>query len=703
MDQKNVFSEASYETWKDAVEKSLKERSFRDLYTHTYEGITVKPVYTRTDRKEVLREGGFPGFAPYVRGIEPLGYLRNPWYVSQEIAAQSPGELNQIIKLGLAHGQTMVHITLDRATKRGYNSDQAKKEEVMNQGVPINTMADVKASFHEIPLNKIPLMVDTNYCHLPFLSQLVASNKSEQANLTGTVGMDPLAALVEEGELPVSLKRLYDVMTVVLSWSKQSAPSLRTILVKGHPYHNGGANAVQELAFSIATGVEYIHECIKRGLSIDEVAPRMTFAFSVGSNLFMEIAKFRAIKILWANVVKAFGGQETSQKITIHARTSAYTKTIYDPYVNMLRASTEAFSAAVGGINSLHVSCFDERTNSSNSFSRRIARNTQLILQEEAHLNKVIDPAGGSWYVEELTGELTEKAWSLFQQVEQYGGMYGALKKGFVQDEIKTIAQKKRRNVNERKDKIVGTNAYADLSEKQHDKEENQDRKYQQRIEKLTDMKVPRKEYEPFLDKVEQSCHDGEQALVRHAINAAASGATVGDIMDVLKKGQQRVTIQSIPSYRAAQSFELLRKAAEQHEKKSGSRPTIGLINLGSPTEHKPRADFMTGFFEAGGFKVVKNEGYYTINDAVKGTLSMNYSTYVICGTNQHYQEKASKIISRLKEIKPESTLYIAGKQTSEFEKLLKNAGVAGCIDSKTNCFETLLTIQKEMGVEHYE
>ncbi|TGU94552.1 methylmalonyl-CoA mutase, partial [Mesorhizobium sp. M00.F.Ca.ET.186.01.1.1] len=217
-----------------------------------------------------------------------------------------------------------------------------------------------------------------------------------------------------EGQLPYSLDTAFDAMAKMTSWASQHAPKLKTILVQGNPYCESGGHAVAELAFSLATGVEYIQAMLDRGLSIEEVAGRMQFSFAVGSDVFMEIAKLRAVKMLWANIVDAYGGSVETQKIAIHARTAAWTKTVCDPYVNMLRATTEAFSAIVGGVDSLHVSAFDEAIRPANEFSRRIARNTQIILEQEAHLAKVVDPAGGSWYVEWLTDELAKKAWELF-------------------------------------------------------------------------------------------------------------------------------------------------------------------------------------------------------------------------------------------------------------------------------------------------
>lgn len=277
--------------------------------------------------------------------------------------------------------------------------------------------------------------------------------------------MDPLGQLARDGRLPRDLDGIHDVMAQLTAWAQANAPQLQTITVQGNPYHNGGASATQELAFALATAVEYLRAMQARGLSVDDAAPRFRFALSIGSNFFMEIARLRAARLLWAKIVQAFGGNAESQKMRIHARTSAWNQTVYDPHVNLLRGTTEAFSAVVGGCDSLHISPFDELVRVPDDFSRRVARNTHTVLSEETHITHTVDPAGGSWYVETLTDAVARQTWAIFQEVEKQGGMTKTLLAGWPQSQIADTAAKRAANIAKRKDIFVGTNMYPNMKE----------------------------------------------------------------------------------------------------------------------------------------------------------------------------------------------------------------------------------------------
>jgi methylmalonyl-CoA mutase len=667
------FPAADTKVWKEEAEKTLKGKPIKKLLTNTYEGITLKPIYTKEDTENLEHMNELPGFSSYKRGINRLGYVANSWKVSQELNITNLEEANSILKNDIERGQTMINLVLENSS--------------------INTLDDVRVLFEGIQLEKLPLFIDTGMLSFPYISLLASYSNERKLSLEalrGTIGMDPIGTLVKEGKLSISHDKLFDLMANTINWSKENTPQLRTVLVKGQPYHDGGANAVQELAFTIATAVEYIQECLARGLTINDIARSFTFAFSVGANMFMEISKLRAARMLWTRIIEVYGGDQDAQKMQIHARTSAYTKTVYDPYVNMLRSSTEAFAAVIGGVDSLHVSSFDEPTRKSDSFSRRIARNTQLILQEEAHLNKVIDPAGGSWYVESLTNELAENAWVLFQQVEEQGGMLKALQSGFIQEGIKKVAIKRSDSVKSRKEKIVGTNFYANLAEKQvgnTDSEETTSKA----IDKTDGVGVPS-------DKSISRLKENEQALVRLSIDRVTQGVSVNDLVEVFKS-TNNLEVDPIVSHRLAEPFEELRSAAIRYKVSTGSFPMVGLLNLGTLAMHKPRADFITGFFEAGGFEVLKNEGFTTLEDAVYGFKKMDLSTVVICGTDELYKEFVEPLSQQIRLLNPNVTIYVAGMQDKETEVLYLNAGVSGFIHIKSNCYDVLKKLQLEMGV----
>jgi methylmalonyl-CoA mutase len=671
--KQQLFPIPSFEEWKQEVEKSLKGKPFEKLYSATYEKITIKPIYTRHDIESLAHVEQYPGFPGYVRGTKPNGYIREPWKVSQEISASSPKEWNEIVKHDLERGQTEIHIALERL------------------GFPVTSLDDIEAMFSGISLDKYSLRVDAGAQTLSFLALFAAYLQKQQISFDavhGTIGMDPVGALAEKGQLSTSLAVLYDVMADVTKWANENMPDVKTVIVRGEPYHNGGANAIQELAFAFATAVEYINECLDRGLAIDDIAPRIQFSFAIGSNFFMEIAKLRAARLVWSNIVQAFGGSESSQKIAMHARTSYFTKTVYDPYVNMLRATAEAFAATIGGADSLHVSPFDEAIGRADEFSRRIARNTQLILLEEAHIANVIDPAGGSYYVETLTAQVAEETWKLFQQIEEKGGMVKALQDGFVQAEVENVAEQRRNNVKKRKEKIVGTNFYANLAEEPVQKANENDEK------QLSSLTLNEE------NVAQLQAGFREKRWIETAIFMTARRATAQEIEEALKADGAPVNVEPIKQWRLAEPFEQLRKASEAHSQKHGARPTVHLINIGSIPNYKARADFITGFFEAGGVAVDKSEGYHTAEEAVSGALEANGTHYIICGSDESYTDIVPAIAKALKQANANVKLYVAGKQAPDVEQSFVQAGVDGFIHVGSNCYETIVSFMKEMGVE---
>lgn len=675
--QQTTFPIPDYETWKLEVEKSLKGKPFEKLFTNTYENIVLKPLYTKEDLKTIDSTDDLPGFASYVRGTNPLGYRQSPWKIAQQLDVAEPKQVNQIVKNELERGLSMIYLMLNGIN--GENTDSCK-------GVLFQTKEDIQEAFKDLHLENIPLYIDGGYNSLPFFAQFIASMKNslEIKKLNGTIGMDPFASLVSTGNLSASLDTLFDVMAAVVSWANEHTPQLRTVLVKSDLYEQGGANATQQIAYALATAVEYLNECIDRGLTIDEVASQMTFSFSIGANLFMEIAKLRAVKMLWVKIVRAYGGNLESQKMHIHANTSSFTKTVYDPYVNILRSTTEAFSAVIGGIDSLSVTPFDEATRQSTEFSRRIARNIQVILKDEVNLDKVIDPAGGSFYVEALTNEVAQKSWALFQQIESKGGMLQALKTGFIQKNVQEIYIKRLENINSRKDKIVGTNYYANLNEQPLLKEEFV----------INDKPTQNKQNKQHLLSLKEVIKD-KANLVEHAIKAALTGATINEIMEALHAFEQGISVQPIIPHRLTEQFESLRIASENYKKKHGHFPQVGLINLGQVSKYKARADFITGFFEAGGFEVIQSEGALTVEEAVNHSLKQNVNIFIICGTDEQYVEMVPSIASQLHGKK----VFVAGKQPLEVEQQFLKAGVSGFIHMKSNCFKLLSDLQQEMGV----
>ncbi|NMD70213.1 methylmalonyl-CoA mutase [Bacillus sp. DNRA2] len=442
-----AFPPVSTDEWKQKAEESLKGKSVESLSRSTYEDIKLKPLYTKEDlENKVVSE--IPGFEDYRRGMNPLGYATNEWKVAQTIPAGNVEEMKELLITSFQKGQTAISFELS--------------EKVLLE-IP-NIIADVFAAY--------PFSVNAKHYQADLLTlvQQMAEESGKTEEVSGFIGLDPVAVAAESGS---DIDTAYDQWVKTISYSADKLPNLKTILVDTTPYHNGGANAVQELAISLATGVEHIERLSERGLSIDAILDKMVFKFAIGSNFFMEMAKLRAARLLWSKLTEAYAVAPQLRKLVISAETSQFTKTKYDPYVNLLRAGNEAFAAILGGIQYLHVSPFNEPEGKANAFSDRIARNTQLVLKEEAHLKNVVDPAGGSWYIESLTNELAEKAWALFLDIDAKGGVVSALRSNWLQEQIKAVNEKRQKDIFTRKQSIIGTNIYANLAEEPLQVEQN--------------------------------------------------------------------------------------------------------------------------------------------------------------------------------------------------------------------------------------
>jgi methylmalonyl-CoA mutase len=697
------FSPASYEAWRSAAEKTLKGAPFeKKLVSRTYEGIELQPLYRQEDIERLPHLDSLPGFTPYVRGSHPLGHTEKPWEVAQEYAYSTPGALNEALLADLGRGLTAVNLSLDPATRLGLDVDAAPAESVGRGGVSVSSLDDLGKALNRIDLEATPLFVQAGAMGLPFAALLVALVRKQAKSperLRGCVGMDPLGVLGRDGNTPRSLERSYDEIAQFTSWAIANAPQLQTISVASHPYHDAGGTVTQELAFALATGVEYLRAMQARGLSIDEVAPRMRFVLSISSQCFMEIAKLRAARPLWAKAVKAFGGGEQAQKLSTHARTSTWNKTKYDPYVNMLRTTVEAFAGVIGGCDSLHVGPFDEIARLPDEFSRRIARNTHIILREECHVDRTVDPAGGSWYVETLTHTVAKKAWETFQEVEKQGGMYKALLAGFPQSQVAGIAAQRAKSIAARKDIFVGTNMYANMKDTplpapQTDWEALR----RERARELAEYREATDQdwRQGALDKLAKASPD---KVMEAAIHAASGGATLGDLSATLGAGDTSDTpIEALRTHRGSELFEELRDAARAFAEKTGSPPKVFLANLGPLAQHKARSDFSRGFLEIGGFDVMGDTSYPDAAAAANGALESQAPIVVICSTDAAYPDFVPPLTRQIKAAKPDTTVLLAGYPPDHVEAF-KQAGVDNFIHLRANCYDMLVSLQKKVGV----
>ena len=700
------FPPVSYDQWHKLVETELKGAPFdKKMFTATSEGITLKPIYRSDDTADLPHINSLPGFAPFVRGATASGYVHEPWAVSQEITCASASEFNNAARNSISRGLNALNMVLDHATRNGHDPDWARPEDVGCAGLSIATLGDLDRALEGVDLEKTSLFVRSGASALPFAALLLALAKKRgksPAQLRGCIEMDPLGVLAHEGRLPQSFDGAYREMATLTRWASVNAPKLQTVCVHSRAWHESGGSAVQELAFTLATGVEYLRQLARAGLDADAAAPRIRFAVTVGMNFFMEIAKLRALRMLWSRAVEAVGGNDAARKTSLHVRTARWDKTVVDPYNNLLRSTVEAFAGVLGGCDSMQVGAFDEVLREPDDFSLRIARNTQLVLQKECSLDHVIDPAGGSWYVESTTAELATRAWALFQEVEKLGGMEAALRAGFPQKTVAATAADRLKAVARRRDSIVGVNQYANPKEKPLevpavDATAFHKRRAQQIASHRTSLDDA--ENQIVLDRL--AAIIGPKGVkgagsFESCVEAVSAGATLGEITRAIRiLDSPSAPITPVCLTRAATPIEALRAAMNRQAEPA----KVFLCNMGSLKEHKARADFSRGFFGVGGFEVISPAGFKTPGDAVAAFLESNAKVAVICSTDDNYPTLVPAISAGIRARKPDTVIVLAGFPQDQIEAH-KASGVNEFIHIRADALDVLTKIQKQLGIK---
>lgn len=657
------FTAATYDDWRNAAEAALKGADFeKSLVKKVIEGFSTQPIYRAEDL--TMQGESLPGQYPYRRGTKALGYQETPWEVAQTIAAMTPGEFNERATYDLKRGQNALNITLGCSC---------------GGGLVLRTANDWKTALNGICLESIPVYVNPGSNGLAVLGMYVNEYKSrglDTAGIKGGVLYDPLARLAGKGKLNCSLENAYDQMAEMTKWADDKNNSFKTIGVSGIPYHDSGADAVQEISVILSTAVEYLRAMESRGLGIDQVAPHIRVSVGLGANLFLEIAKLRALRQLWSAVITSCGGSKEQAKINLHGRTSAWAASKVDPWVNLLRGTTQAFSGVIGGVDSMDVLPFDYQVRPSDEFARRIARNTQLILQGECNLDRVVDPAGGSWYIENMTDKLAQEAWKAFQELEQAGGMSKVLTSGLIQEKINATVKKRYDLIDQRRQTLVGANRYTNLDEKP---------------------------LEPVVLEAAGKCNSEKVQLeactktVCCAAKAAAAGASICQISENIS-GDETITAEALPKRHATERFERLLDKATAYQAQNGKRPAIFFANMGPLRQHKARADFSQDFLRAGGFDCIYPAGFNTPEEAAKAAAESGTGACVICSTDDTYPEIVSAFCAALKAAKPEMKIGLAG-YPSEHIEAFKSAGVDFFIHVRANCYETLNTLQIDLGL----
>jgi len=699
------FPTAEYADWQALAEASLGDAKFESLLKPLPEGIQLKPLYRAADAEGLGFARSLPGFAPFVRGARASGHLAEGWEISQELTYPEAVEFNMAARHDVDRGLEGINMVLDRATRNGHDPDWAKPGDVGVWGLSIATLEDLHKALDGIDLEKVSLFVRSGSSAMPFAALLVALARKRGKSLDklhGCIEMDPIGVVAHQGSLPHSFAQAYSEMRELLVWASGNAPRLETICVHGRPWHEGGGDAVHGLGFTLATAAEYLREMMKRGLTVDQVATHMRFALTLGSRFFVEIAKLRATRMLWARLVQVLGGSEEAQRMRIHVRTAHWNKTIFDPHTNMLRTTAEAFAGIVGGCDSMQVGPFDEVVRFPDEFSRRIARNTQLVLHEECRLDRVIDPAGGSWFVESLTAELAKRGWALFQEVEKRGGMAAAMRVGFPQAAVAAAAEDQFKNVALRRQVIVGTNRYAHQPEEPLEGSNFDGAAFRKRragqIEAYRTAADNRRNTE-VMGGLSRIVEAGPGEVLEACVAAVRAGATLGEITRTVRiQDHPDEPIAPVRIRRAAEGFETLRMAVIEYGRRTGGRPKVFLASMGPLRQHKARSDFSREFFSVAGFSIVGGLGYPDAAAAVAAAADSGARIVVICSTDETYPGLVPPLSAGLKQRVAGVVVVLAGYPKDQIEAH-KACGVDEFIHLRSDALETLSRLAKRAGV----
>ncbi|MBR9973765.1 methylmalonyl-CoA mutase family protein [Magnetospirillum sulfuroxidans] len=676
------FPTPTREQWLVAVDKALKGAPFDNkLVTHLPEGIAVQPLYTRADSPA---EGGLPGLAPYTRGATAGG---EGWAIRTEHDAADLQAVNTAMLTDLARGATALTLRLDRAVRAGLDGDDPRAEDLAgSDGAMVYSIDDLDRALRGVYLDMVPLALEAGAQAEPAAALLVALWRNrgvvpDQAR--GAFNADPLGVLAAEGVLGQTLDGALARMAGLAAWTVEHWPNVTAVGVDTSAHYNAGATEAQDLAAALATGLAYLRALVEGGLEIDTACRQMAFTLSVGCDQFLSIAKLRAARLLWARVTEVCGATPPARAMHIHARTAARILSRRDPWVNMLRTTVAAFAAGIGGANSVAVAPFDAALGPSDDFARRIARNSQVLLQEESSLTKVADPAGGSWYVEALTRQLAEAAWALFQDIEGRGGMAAILLDGWWAGQLAESWAAREKNIAKRKDSLTGINEFPNILE--------------QAVERpAPDFAALRMQASvrlaPARIEVPSFAADSLDALV----DAAEQGVSIGRMAAALAEGAG-LSIPALPRHRHAESFEALRDAADAHKAATGAWPVVFLANLGRVASHTARATYAKNFFEAGGIQALGNSGFKDAESCVQAFKDSGARIAVLCGGDNQYEEHAEAFARALKAAGVQ-TLFLAGNPGDKRDAYAA-AGVDSFISVGCDVLAILRSTLADLGV----
>jgi len=603
------------EAWAKAAARSAPGGDVHALNWVTPDAITVKALYTAADLKGVTHTDSLPGFEPYVRGPQATMYAARPWTIRQYAGFSTAQESNAFYRKGLAGGGQGVSVAFDLATHRGYDSDHPRVTgDVGKAGVAIDSVEDMKILFDGIPLDKVSVSMTMNGAVLPVLAGYVVAAEEQgvsQEKLSGTIQNDILKEFMVRNTYIYPPKPSMRIIGDIIEYTARNMPKFNSISISGYHMQEAGANQALELAFTLADGKEYVKTAMAKGLDVDDFAGRLSFFWAIGMNFYLEIAKMRAARLLWCRIMKDFGAKNPkSLMLRTHCQTSGWSLTEQDPYNNIVRTTIEAMAAVFGGTQSLHTNSFDEAIALPTEFSSRIARNTQLIIQEETHITNVIDPWAGSYMMEKLTQDMADAAWKIIEEVEAMGGMTRAVDSGWAKLKIEAAAAEKQARIDSGKDVIVGVNKYRlDKADPIDIREVDNHMVREQQVERLRQIRATRDaaKVRAALEALTRAAETGEGNLLHLSIEAIRLRATVGEVSDALEKvyGRHRADTQKVTgvyaaAYDSAEGWEKLQGEIAQFANEQGRRPRVMIAKLGQDGHDRGAKVVATAFADLG-------------------------------------------------------------------------------------------------------
>jgi methylmalonyl-CoA mutase len=693
MSNANEFAPATLEQWAKAAAKAAPGGDLSRLAWVTPEGITVKPLYTAADTAGLPCADSLPGFEPFVRGPQPTMYAGRPWTIRQYAGFSTAEESNAFYRQTLAGGGQGVSVAFDLATHRGYDSDHPRVTgDVGKAGVAIDSVEDMKILFDGIPLDKVSVSMTMNGAVLPVLAGFIVAGEEQgvaQEQLSGTIQNDILKEFMVRNTYIYPPEPSMRIVADIIEYTAKKMPKFNSISISGYHMQEAGANQALELAFTLADGQEYVKTAIARGLDVDEFAGRLSFFWGIGMNFYLEIAKMRAARLLWCRIMKGFGASNPkSLMLRTHCQTSGWSLTEQDPYNNIVRTTIEAMAAVFGGTQSLHTNSFDEAIALPSEFSSRIARNTQLILQEETHITNVVDPWGGSYLMERLTQEMADKAWSIIEDVRKQGGMTRAVASGWAKLKIEAAAAEKQARIDSGKDVIVGVNKYRPQNEDSFEILEVDNVKVREKqIARLAQVRAHRDaaRVKAALEALTNAAASGEGNLLERSIAAMRARATVGEVSNALEQvfGRHRADIQKVAgvyaaAYDAAASWDAVKAEVAAFAEKHGRRPRLMIAKLGQDGHDRGSKVVATALADLG-FDIDIGPLFQTPEECARQAIENDVHAIGVSTLAAGHKTLVPAIIAELKKQGGEEIVVFAGgvipKQDYEF---LYAAGVKG-------------------------